>query len=352
MLYSSEKNRMGGLEWTAAKSKKPRPVESLILGDGAAENILEDVRAFLDSESWFIGKGIPFRRGYLLHGPPGTGKTSTIFTLAGALKLEVYILSLWGPRMNDVTLQELVSAIPKYAIVVIEDIDCIFPPGGDRGDFGSLDPHGLPLEENHIRESRVTLSGLLNVLDGVGSDEGRVLFGTTNRLEALDPALTRPGRFDIKVEYKLASSIQAKALFERFFSGTPESPISSSSDGEGTPGPDAKFHRDYLCMAVEFASAIPDQTFSMAELQGYLLTYHLDPRQAVRDIRMWIEKELLERDRLEKLRKTRRQTNFGVHFHPADSPSPAYLRVHDGDAMSSTAFSSTGSNGDLGLLEQ
>jgi len=83
--------------------------------------------------------------------------------------------------MNDVALLKLVSSVPEHAIIVIEDIDCIFPPIGifrDEDKNVLLDPNGLPLVDSHERESRVTLSGMLNILDGVGSDDGRIIFAT------------------------------------------------------------------------------------------------------------------------------------------------------------------------------
>ena len=65
--------------------------------------------------------------------------------------------------------------------------------------------------------SRVTLSGLLNALDGIGAREGRILYATTNVYTALDPALCRPGRMDLHIEFKLASKYQARELFKRFY---------------------------------------------------------------------------------------------------------------------------------------
>jgi mitochondrial chaperone BCS1 len=69
--------------WTKASTKKARKMESVILDDGIAENMMADMRRFLDSAKWYAEKGVPYRRGYLLYGPPGTGKSSFTQAIAG-----------------------------------------------------------------------------------------------------------------------------------------------------------------------------------------------------------------------------------------------------------------------------
>lgn len=85
-----------GLGWTKVQSKRPRPLESVILDKDNAQKLLEDVKHFQNSAEWYISKGIPYRRGYLLYGPPGTGKTSFTLAVAGALKLNICYLNLSG----------------------------------------------------------------------------------------------------------------------------------------------------------------------------------------------------------------------------------------------------------------
>lgn len=65
-----------GLNWRRMQAKKARPLESVILDGGNAKMLMEDIANFKQSGDWYIGKGVPFRRGYMLYGPPGTGKTS------------------------------------------------------------------------------------------------------------------------------------------------------------------------------------------------------------------------------------------------------------------------------------
>ena len=123
-------------------------------------------------------------------------------------------------------MQELISDLPEHCIALMEDIDAAFhhtlnrdlPGEGEEAkEAKKSDGSASPQD----RSSRVSLSGLLNALDGVGAQEGRLLFATTNRYEALDPALRRAGRMDVHVEFKLASQYQVGELFKRFYLPTP-----------------------------------------------------------------------------------------------------------------------------------
>ena len=188
--------------WQATSWQPKRPLGSLVLADSILEDLLADLREFYRSGTWYAERGIPYRRGYLLHGPPGTGKTTLVLALAGELKLSVAVLSLSSRLMSDEALRSMIDALPVATLLLIEDVDCVFK---DQRTTNS--------------ETGVTLSGLLNALDGVSSREGRVLFLTTNHPEKLDPALVRPGRVDRKVELGYATPDQARRLFLWFYRG-------------------------------------------------------------------------------------------------------------------------------------
>lgn len=224
--------------WTDSRTK--RPLSSIVLERGVKEMLLEDAKDFLRSEKWYATRGIPFRRGYLLHGVPGSGKTSLIHAMAGALALDIYVVSLSASWINDATLTTLMGRVPSRCIVLLEDLDAAFtrssnrdedssgvPGGASKGSSNSADLDGWGNEGRGFSGRRrdyvpdyntLSLSGLLNALDGVSAPEGRLLFATTNHLERLDPALTRPGRMDVWVEFKNASQWQASLLYTNFFS--------------------------------------------------------------------------------------------------------------------------------------
>jgi len=261
--------------------------------------------------------------GVLKYGVPGSGKASLIQCIAGELNLGIYILSLSRSGLADDGLRKLISYLPARCIVLIEDIDVAFHRTLNR------EPHKKP-------SARISLSGLLNALDGVGAKEGRLLFATASRYEALDPALRRPGRIDYLVEFKLASRYQAGELFKNFYHPTPRtSPYkdSSTSKDEGgnhkrsNPGygPAAEhetekfldlesltnvqcqplaaiYHRgergvevtaEELDVLVErFRELIPERVFSMAALQGYLMMHKNQPRQAAECAGKWVREEM------------------------------------------------------------
>jgi len=144
--------------------------------------------------------------------------------------------------------------------------------------------------------SGVTLSGLLNVIDGVGSEESILFFATTNHINKLDPALLRPGRIDRKIEYSLSTTEQATALFERIFVRTKL--YEDSSRHSPTTADEKSTDRGISVLAEEFGSIIPSDEFSTAELQSFLLEYKTEPAEAIAQAGSWIAAQ--RRERLEK----------------------------------------------------
>jgi chaperone BCS1 len=116
---------MWGGGWEKALSKKPRALNSVILDEDLATDLLADARDFLKSADWYQSVGIPYRRGYLLYGPPGCGKTSFCQALAGALKLDVCMLTLTNKNLDDNGLASCLRDAPSSAIVLLEDVDAV-----------------------------------------------------------------------------------------------------------------------------------------------------------------------------------------------------------------------------------
>ncbi|KND04113.1 bifunctional AAA family ATPase chaperone/translocase BCS1 [Spizellomyces punctatus DAOM BR117] len=195
-----------GPDWRPfGNPRKRRPIASVVLDGGIAEMIHKDVKAFLSGGKWYHDRGIPYRRGYLLYGPPGSGKTSFIQALAGELEYNICVMNLSERGMTDDRLSHLLNHAPPRSIILLEDVDAAFI------NRSQTDKQGY--------QSMVTFSGLLNALDGVTSSEERVIFMTTNHVERLDPALIRPGRVDVKLLLDNASDEQARQMFLRFFEG-------------------------------------------------------------------------------------------------------------------------------------
>ncbi|KAJ6534266.1 P-loop containing nucleoside triphosphate hydrolase protein [Mycena capillaripes] len=310
--------------WNSVKHKKRRPLSSIILPPGQLDSLVQDAEEFLKSEDWYIGAGIPHRRGYLLHGPPGTGKTSTIYALAGALNLEIYSLSLASNNVDDAFLQQAASSVPKNGIFLIEDIDCAFPSRTDEEDEAA-EPMSMGRGNAMMGRARapgpVTLSGLLNVIDGVGSEEGKLFFATTNYIDRLDAALLRPGRIDRKIEYALSTDEQTRAFFVRFFPAARFSQFAHPNDLQlDAESVEQKADPTLDVLAAEFAAAIPPREFSTAELQGYLQGHKTRPVEAARGAAAWVEavraewaaREARELERREKAWMRARQMGMGL----------------------------------------
>lgn len=195
-----------GTSWEKfGEPRRKRPIESVILDEGVKERIVADVKDFLASAKWYYDRGIPYRRGYLLYGPPGSGKSSFIQALAGHLDYNIAILNLSERGLTDDRLNHVLSIIPKRTLVLLEDADAAFAN------------RRVQTDADGYRGANVTFSGLLNALDGVASAEERVLFLTTNHVEKLDSALVRPGRIDMMVRIGEATRWQASKLWDRFY---------------------------------------------------------------------------------------------------------------------------------------
>ncbi|KAF8624314.1 hypothetical protein AX15_005944 [Amanita polypyramis BW_CC] len=309
-----------GNVWNVVKRKNRRSLESIILPDGLLDSIVTDVKDFLQMEKWYTKAGIPYKRGYLLYGPPGTGKTSTIYALAGELGLEIYTLSLSSSIVNDDILQRAASTAPKHSILLLEDIDCAFP---SREEEEKPEPsaYGVP---PWVQQGKITMSGLLNMLDGVGSEDGKLFFATTNYIDRLDLALIRPGRIDVKVEYKLSTIDQVHALFTRIY--LPQGQV----DGQTKDSMES--------LAQSFASKVPENEFTTAELQGYLLIHRKSPEKAVEGVLKWVKQERAERERrreaaeeeqrkklAKKLESSRTTPAYGVGRPGGVGMSPAHV---------------------------
>lgn len=226
--------------WDHVCALPRRALDTILAEDDRIDRLRDDMAWFYDNEGWYRDRGVPWRRGYLLYGPPGTGKSSVIRALASDLGKDLASISLASPGCNDEDLRSGMACAPKGAFLVLEDIDAAFA-GRTQGE----------------QRSGVSFSGLLNAIDGVAAQEGRVVVMTTNHPERLDPALIRPGRADLHVELGPVPATVAADLFRRFF-----------------PGEEA--------LAQRFAARLGEARIAPAALQGWLLQHATDPQAAAR----------------------------------------------------------------------
>ncbi|KAL2360585.1 hypothetical protein RJZ56_006548 [Blastomyces dermatitidis] len=243
--------RQSRIPWQSVRKISRRSLKSIALEKEQKEDVCDDMRRFLETKSAYQKIERPYRRGYLFNGPPGTGKTSLAQALAGKFGLDIYLLSLTGQNMTDDELQWLCSQLPDYpCVLLIEDID--------SAGINREKTQAIQREDGTRQNNQISLSGLLNAIDGVLSSDGRVLIMTTNCRDQLDAALIRPGRVDKEVEFTLASEKQIESIFLHLYNEN---------------------HINLVDMATKFAKLVPDCQYSPADIQNYLL--NKNPKSAV-----------------------------------------------------------------------
>ncbi|CAM1507938.1 Fc.00g047860.m01.CDS01 [Cosmosporella sp. VM-42] len=370
-----EQRRDGSL-WQQVARRPVRPMRTVVLESKEKHEILADINEYLHPATprWYASRGIPLRRGYLFHGPPGTGKTSFSFALAGVFGIDIYVISLQDVNVSEEDLALLFTKLPRRCIVLLEDIDTAglrrapdaeVDEKGEKEDGDKLEDGKLTKKEkkeekkkgkkdkkeelesesesdsessedekpgkrskkkqrkrgskgrdgsgkttnNILSVESISLSGLLNAIDGVASHEGRVLIMTTNKPESLDEALIRPGRVDLQVGFQNASQIQAGELFHRMYEASRAKQkghhaITSKAE-EQEAEKLAVLKRDEELgvtseelkeISREFGQLIPEDTFSPAEIQGFLLKRKRSPRKALEDAEGWIAASLKQKE--------------------------------------------------------
>ncbi|KAF9678268.1 hypothetical protein SADUNF_Sadunf07G0017200 [Salix dunnii] len=191
--------------WESTVFKHPATFETLAMDPDQKKFITEDLDLFVQRKEYFRSVGRAWKRGYLFYGPPGTGKSTLVAAIANYLRFNIYDLQLQGVR-NDSQLRRILTSTTNRSILLIEDIDCSTKSSRPRnqkedGKDDSDDDDDDQLDKKISFDLGVTLSGLLNFIDGLWSSCGdeRIIIFTTNYKEKLDPALLRPGRMDVHV---------------------------------------------------------------------------------------------------------------------------------------------------------
>lgn len=273
-----------GSSWKAEASNNKRNIDTVILQGGLKDEIKGDIQVFLDSEDWYHARDIPYTRGYLFYGPPGTGKTSTIKGLSLMCQRHIHYLTLSNVN-SDVELLDLFKNVDfSKTVMVIEDIDCMEKIVKDRNmqidekekeiklrekieeEYKDIDKPSYKSNEYGLsnsasvgpkKESRLTLSGILNAIDGIFTADGRILIITSNKPEILDSALLRTGRIDMKYLFDYCTKDQIKGLYEMFF--------------------DEECDEDLV-------GSIDDRMYSPSDITGVFVRFRNNPREALKNL--------------------------------------------------------------------
>ncbi|KAL6220660.1 hypothetical protein ACLB2K_008416 [Fragaria x ananassa] len=198
--------------WSCEDLEHPATFDTIAMEPELKRMIIEDLDKFVKRREFYKRVGKAWKRGYLLFGPPGTGKSSLVAAMANRLRFDIYDLELTSISSND-QLRKALGSTTNRSIVVFEDIDC----SKESVNRESAESKSF-MQMFSDAESKFTLSGLLNVVDGLGSSSGdeRIIVFTTNHKERLDPALLRPGRMDMHIHMSYCTPKGFKTLASNY----------------------------------------------------------------------------------------------------------------------------------------
>jgi SpoVK/Ycf46/Vps4 family AAA+-type ATPase len=251
-----------------------------ILPQGVRDFVLSDIRRFYESKDFYKSHAIPWRRGYLFKGPPGTGKTSFLRLLAAEMKYNICIVDEELRRGSG--LQSLFASIPANSFLLLEDVDALFHQKRDVTEDDEEEDKKEVKRIKKIRKSdeelryKPTLSEVLNAVDGFLARSGVCVFMTTNHPEKLDPALLRSGRIDVTVTFEGVQREQAENMFLHFFPSETEKARRFARLVSQTIVPDSNKNLDQFGVGV-----ITGEKLVMADLQGFLLKHRDCASQAI-----------------------------------------------------------------------
>ncbi|KAK4417451.1 AAA-ATPase ASD, mitochondrial [Sesamum alatum] len=204
--------------WSHVIFEHPASFDTLAMDPGKKQEIIDDLINFTRSKDYYAKIGKAWKRGYLLYGPPGTGKSTMIAAMANLLKYDVYDLELTAVKDNTELRKLLIDTASKSIEKKKAD-----KKDGENGKKKDEEKDEVKeklnkLEEEKNKTSQVTLSGLLNFIDGLWSACGseRIIVFTTNYIEKLDPALIRRGRMDKHIELSYCGFEAFKVLAKNY----------------------------------------------------------------------------------------------------------------------------------------
>lgn len=272
------------------KAKGIRQISTIIMDEDEKKSLIRDVDSFLDAgaRTWYTTRGIAYREGYLLYGPPGTGKSSLCLSIAGHFGLDIYILNV--SSVDGASLRRLFADLPLRCVLLLEDVGAVGIARSRQAETETGAAEGSSTKDPSRSRGRLALSDLLNALDGISSNEGRLLMMTTNHIYHLDPALIRAGRADKKIELPHADKDVIFRLFCMVFK--------QSEGGILYPGKPVEDDETVEQCAREFSEKVPEREFSPAEIQSFLLEHRCSARSAVDRVLQWIDRTREERKKM------------------------------------------------------
>lgn len=237
------------IEWRLLTTRPGRSLDSIYFDENIKENLIADITEFFSKKQWYLEHSIPYRRGYLLYGPPGCGKSSLITAICSELKLDIYLVPLATSRLSDNSLIRILNSVPKGQLILIEDLDSVLGSG-----------------YRSERSSKISLNGLLKALDGPVAHTDHIVVFSANDIRGLtENNLFRAGRIDYRVEVGFAEQKYIKEMFKNFYSTLKIDNIEDLAD--------------------EYSQLISNKDFPMCFIQNHLISNKNNPKRAISHVK-------------------------------------------------------------------
>jgi len=192
-------------------SQKPRSLDSIALSKANREALLHTIDNFVAKEAWYLEHNVPYQLGILLHGPPGTGKTSLIRGIAAYMGRNIVTAK------SSNILEYACKTTPRSSLIVVEEIDTF---GVSQRELDSEEDEDTNVKSKDYLEKSLdsfSVGAILSALDGLIPNPGRVLIMTTNHPDKIDKAITRPGRIDLSLYLGYLDQEVMGILLYKFF---------------------------------------------------------------------------------------------------------------------------------------
>jgi chaperone BCS1 len=327
-------------------TSRKRRLETIDMNPRKKQELLTDLQVFFaeGTEDHYWQNGTSYRRGYMFYGPAGTGKTSLSTAIASHYNLPLCVIDLAG--MDDTILQDKVKNLPSRCVILFEDIDAAgvvrertMVPNTDASDEGdetsseseSSDTWDTKPSKDKVKKTdskkmnpspsqssrtEVTLSGLLNTLDGPGSREGHIVILTTNAPDSLDEALYRPGRIDTQVYLGFADQVTAGITFTRIF---------------GSDKQVKESQKAFRNLGREFGRLLLSDFFTPAEIQKFCMNRRGQPQKVVDEFPGYIDEK----------RTGKTKFQYEIHRRAPKTTFHKEEAMHDDDSSDEVEYTPT-----------